>query len=1010
MKNNQKYTGLEIAIIGVACRLPGASNWREYWDNLTSGASSIHFLSDAELAAAGVDTKTIQQQHFVRAKATLKDKAHFDAAFFDYLPAEARLMNPVHRVFHECVWEALEDAGYDPAQTDEMISLYAGAGDDLNWRVNVMQQQQQEIDNFSLDLISSKDHLATLTSYKLNLKGPSYFINTACSTSLTAVNMACKSLLLGEAKIALAGGAAVSSQKRNGYLYQEGMIFSKDGHCRAFDKDASGTISSEGAGIVVLKRLTDALADGDQIYAVIKGGAINNDGNGKVGYTAPSVEGQAACIRMAQKFARVEPESISYVEAHGTGTNLGDPIEIEALNLAFNRNKAHKCAIGSVKSNIGHTDAAAGVAGLIKAALSLKYKKIPASIDYKTPNPGIDFAGGPFYVNTALTPWQRTGEAPLRAAVSSFGIGGTNAHTILEEAPQAEEHAAARPWQLLTISARTEGALARYVDRLKNFLHKEPGVHPADLAYTLQTGRRHFNYRKSLVFSDTGELATLLDGAKGKEAGVKSRENNQGVVFLFPGQGSQYTKMGKDLYDNSLLFSGWMDRGFSILEQLTGESMKEVLFAEKGDVNETHYAQPLIFLVEYSLAQTLLAWGITPQHMVGHSIGEYVAACISGVLSLEDALKIVVKRSALMHQLPAGIMLSVPVSETEATKYLQEGISLAAVNGPEQVVFSGSPEAMEKLQQVLDEADISHITLHTQRAFHSAMLDPVLDEFRKTLETVTFHPPQRSYFSNVTGQLITAADATSPDYWVRHMRGTVHFSDNLKAVLALQQDYIFLEVGAGQSMTALLKQQPVKNRPVALNLMRPARETENDQKYLATRIGQLWQQGLAVNWKNYYQGEQRRRVSLPTYAFEPVAYPAEVDPFENDMIRELYAMDPLPQPTEEKSVAEAPKMERPDLGTTYIAPSSVPEQKLKDIFERFFGIEGIGVEDDFFELGGDSLKGMVLLKRIKNEFNVELSLKDFFGMQTIRQIAAGIEEINLQSRQDQVITRKTITV
>ncbi|MCW3466343.1 type I polyketide synthase [Chitinophaga nivalis] len=1017
MKNNQKYTGLEIAIIGVACRLPGAGNWREYWNNLVNGTSSIQVLTDQELLAAGVDEKTIRQPNFVKAKASLKGKELFDAAFFDYLPGEARLMNPVHRIFHECVWEALEDAGYNPEQMNELISLYAGAGDDLNWRISALQQnQQQDIDNFTLDLISSKEHLTTLISYKLNLKGPSLFVNTACSTSLTAVNMACKSLLLGEANMALAGGVTIGTQQRDGYLHQEGMIFSSDGHCRAFDKDASGTVNSEGAGVVLLKRLSDALNDGDQIYAVIKGTALNNDGNRKVGYTAPSVEGQAACIRTAHKFARVEPDSISYIETHGTGTRLGDPIEIEALNIAFNRNKAHRCAIGSVKSNIGHSDNTAGIAGLIKAALSLKYKTIPPSLDYKTPNPGIDFENGPFYVNTSLQSWERSGDAPLRAGVSSFGIGGTNAHAILEEAPEADPGDAGRPYKLLTLSARTEAALGRYADLLKNFLQQEPATDPANLAYTLQAGRKHFTYRKAVLYKDTEELLALLESGKLKEQVTKSKDNANAVVFLFSGQGSQYAGMGKDLYEAEPVFREYLDKGFAIVQTLTGEDFKNIVFNDTtGRINETKFAQPVIFLLEYALAQLLLSWGIVPQQMIGHSIGEYVAACISGIFSFEDALKIVVQRGALMNSLPGGTMLSVPLKEEEARIYLDENIFLAAVNGPEQVVFSGETPAIEALKARLDEADISHITLHTSHAFHSGMQDPILEAFREVLASVTFGKMQLPFISNLTGKEITAAEATTPAYWVRHLRETVRFSDGVKTLLALKEDWTFLEVGAGQSLVALLKQQPARVRPVAFNLLRPAKEKENDLKYLTVRIGQLWQQGLTFDWKGYYRFEKRNRISLPTYAFEKVSYPAEVNPFDNDLVRELYALDPQPQQAaaaqvEEQPVVPVKRAERPDLPTSYIPPATNAEERLKGIFERFFGIDDIGVEDDFFELGGDSLKGMVLLKRIKNEFNVELSLKDFFGMQTIRQIGANIDELNLLPVSEQVITRKTITI
>jgi phthiocerol/phenolphthiocerol synthesis type-I polyketide synthase E len=895
MQNNQKYTGFEIAIVGVACRVPGAHNWKEYWDNLTNGIESIHVLSNQELFELGVDETTLNNKNFVKVGAKLPGKEFFDSAFFNYRPEDARLMNPAHRTFHECAWEALEDAGYDPERVNGLIGLYAGAGEDLNWRVySMLKNNEQAIDDFTLSQINNKDYLASLLSYKLNLKGPSLSINTTCSTSLVAIHLACKSLLMGEAQMALAGGVSVITQKQKGYFYKEGMVNSSDGHCRAFDKNASGSVGAEGAGVVVLKKLQNAIADGDQIYAIIKGSAINNDGNRKVGFTAPSVDGQATCIRLAQRFSKIEPESISYIEAHGTGTKLGDPIEIEALNIAFQKSKKQNCAIGSVKTNIGHLDAAAGVAGLIKTALSLKYKKIPASLNYKESNPEIDFKSGPFHVNTELKEWTNEGDIPLRAGVSSFGIGGTNAHVILEEAPRQEKGDAGRDYKILTVSAKTETSLSRYMDDLKTYLHKTPDINVSDMSYTLQVGRKHFEYRRSVVYKNREELISLLDSEKLQKQKVK--EKNKQVVFMFPGQGSQYMNMGKNLYETEKVFKEEMDKGFSILENLTDENFKTIIFPgnkHSDQINETRYTQPIVFLLEYSLARLMMSFGILPEYMIGHSIGEYVAACISGVFSYEEALKLVVKRGELMNNLPPGAMLSVAIKEEEANVYLKEGISLAAVNGPEQVVYSGDVKLINELMERLHELKIAHVKLHTSHAFHSCTQDGILDAFRKELEKVTFNKLQYPFISNLTGEFIKQEEAMSADYWVHHLRETVRFSDGIKTLLSQNNEFLFVEVGAGQSLAKLLKQQQQSKRgTTSISLIRHPKESGDDLGYLTEGISQLWRHGVNIDWMFYYKAEKRKRISLPTYSFDRIKYPTEVDPFEHGMSVNTHSINP----------------------------------------------------------------------------------------------------------------------
>ncbi|OQP45031.1 type I polyketide synthase [Niastella populi] len=901
MKDNQQYTGLEIAIVGIGCRFPGAPDWRTFWQNLVNGVESVHFFADKELLHLGMDEQEIKQGDFVKAAAILKDKDAFDSAFFGYRPGEAELMNPVHRIFHECVWEALEDAGHFP-DGKEVIGIFAGAGEDINWKVySMLKNAGQEIDEFTLGQLNNKDYLSALLSYKLNLKGPAFTVNTACSTSLVAVNLACKSLLLGEVKMALAGGATVNTQKNKGYLYQEGMINSMDGHCRAFDQEASGCVGGEGAGVVVLKRLADAIKDGDHIYAIIKSTSVNNDGNQKVGFTAPGVEGQAECIKRALLLGRVKPESISYIEAHGTGTRLGDPIEIEALNIAFGRNQDHTCAIGSVKTNIGHLDTAAGIAGLIKTALSLYFKKIPASLHYKAPNPAIDFAGGPFYVNAKLQDWNRSGDHALRAGVSSFGIGGTNAHAILEEAPPAKETGEARTYKVLTLSAQTDGALLRYINKLKSFLQQHENVNLADMAFTFQQGRKHFGIRKSLVYRNKQELLELLQAENTKYQFTVSKEPGNKVVFMFPGQGTQYVNMCKDLYEQEPLFRETMDKGFAAFSLLTGEDLSAVIYpnenAQHNLINETRYTQPLLFLTGYSLAQLMLLLGITPKYLIGHSIGEYAAACIGGLFSFEDALKLVVKRSRLMNALPPGKMLSAALSEQEAKTWLSDDVSLAAVNGPQQVIFSGSEAAINELIVKLKKQYIPNIPLHTSHAFHSGMMEPVLESFLEEVKKITFHPLKYAVVSNLTGQLMRQEQVSDPLYWVRHLRETVQFSAGIECLMSLDKELLYIEAGAGHAMTGLLNQYTGNTTPLTFNMARAAKERMNDMQHLTGFWGMLWKHGVNINWNNYYKGQRRQRIPLPAYSFEPTRYVAEGDPFESGLLTADHSLQPVKKET-----------------------------------------------------------------------------------------------------------------
>lgn len=884
MIDSHKYTGLEIAIIGMSCRFPLAPNWRVYWNNLINEIETVQFLTDQDLTDIGIDAQSARHNKFVGMKNTLDGKEMFDSVFFDYRPDEAALMNPAHRIFHECGWEALEDAGYDPLQYNGSIGVFAGAGDDLNWKgYSIIKNKEKNLDEFSLSYLNSQEYLSTLLSYKLGLKGPSCSVNTACSTSLVALNLACKSLLFGEANIALAGAVSLSTEKKVGYFYHEGSILSLDGHCRAFDKDATGTVSGEGAGVVVLKRLQDAISDNDHIYCVIKGSAINNDGSRKVGFAAPSGEGQIECIKIAQAFAGVEPDTIGYVEAHGTGTKIGDAIEIEALNLAFNSDKKNTCAIGSVKTNIGHLDTAAGIAGLIKAVLCLRYKQIPASLHFKEPNPDIDFGNGPFYVNTRLRKWESLDGKLLRAGVSSFGIGGTNSHVILEEAPESTPGNLIREYKLLTLSAKTESALIRYIDRIRKFLLDEPQINLSDMCHTLSMGRRGFDYRKSFVFTERENLMKQLENSRLPIVKIKEKIS---IVFMFPGQGSYYINMARDLYTYELKFKQQMDMGFDFLKTLTMQDFKSILFPleqEEVLIDQTSYTQPLLFLVNYSLSRLLIHWGLEPEYMIGYSVGEYVAACISGVFSFEDGLRLMVKRGELMSIRDNGLMLSVGINEQEAGKYVNEKISIAAVNTHDQVLLAGELLEIKVLQAKLDYLKIPNILHHISKDFHCNMVDDIVKDFEEELKKVNFKELKLPFVSNLSGTFINKGQAFSPDYWVAQMRGTVKFYDGIKAILLDKKEVIFIEVGSGCMLSNFVSeaQSSAKEKSSCINLLRGPEETDNDMFHITNQLSRLWSLGVKINWKNYYRNENRRRISLPTYPFEPIKYPSEVDPFKN---------------------------------------------------------------------------------------------------------------------------------
>ncbi|MDP9360611.1 MAG: amino acid adenylation domain-containing protein [Acidobacteriota bacterium] len=866
-KRARDATSSSIAIVGMSCRFPGASNIDEFWRNLAGGVESVSFFSDDELAAAGVDPSVFRDSKYVRAGAILKDIDLFDAAFFGFNAKEAQTQDPQHRIFLECAVEALENAGVNPQDDDTTIGVFAGKS--MSTYVYPVLDLAQPLNYFQMLFANDKDFLTTHLSYRLNLKGPSVNVVTACSTSLVAVAMACRSLQSGECEVALAGGVAVKIPQRAGFLSEDGTgIFSSDGHCRPFDARGDGIIPGSGAGVVVLKRLEDALADRDSIRAVIRGWAMNNDGARKVGFTAPSVEAQADVIAAAQALAGVDAESVTYIEAHGTGTPLGDPIEIAALTQAFRLSTQKKrfCAVGSVKSNFGHLDSAAGVAGLIKTVLALENRKLPPSLNFEQPNPKIDFENSAFYVNSELRDWISDG-APRRAGVSSFGVGGTNAHVVLEEAPElpaARDDLPQRPWHVLTLSAKSERALQELAQRYAVALDGNADL--ADVCYSTNTGRSAFEHRLAATARTSEEMRRQLEGFA---SGAKSPRVTSGrvakprVAFLFTGQGSQYAGMGRQLYETERVFRQALDRCDQALRPQLGRSLLDDL-----DLGSLTFSQPMIFSLEYALAELWRSWNVQPAAVIGHSLGEYAAACIAGVFSVEDALTLVAARGRLFDELALeGAMLAVHAGEDRVRELLTPEASLASINSPSNVVVSGTRRAIDAAIAALQAIDVRTEMISASRAAHSPLVDPLLDPFERVARGIRYSMPTMEVISNLAGRPAGPEIAT-PEYWRRHLREPVRFADGI-ATLAGKGYETFVEIGPRPDLLPAVR-QCITDRSAAL--LPSLRQGRDDWQSILQSLGALFVRGVPVDWRALDRDHQRRKVPLPTYPFQRQRY------------------------------------------------------------------------------------------------------------------------------------------
>ena len=1016
-KSNRENSG-QYAIVGMAARMPGAEDLTQYWDNLVNGRESITFFSKEELDST-LDPRDTNAPNYVPARGIIKDADHFDARFFRTPPRNAELTCPQQRIMLELSWTALEDAGIIPDKSDQTIGVWAGTYTTSYFVKNILTNPElvRQTGEFQAGVYNEKDYIATRVAHALNLTGPAINVNTACSTSLVALIEACKSLDAGHCDVAIAGGASVTFPQNSGHLHQTGSIFTPDGHCRPFDAAGAGTLFSDGAGVVVVRRLEDAVAAGDRIYAVVKGFGINNDGGEKASFSAPSITGQSNAVAMAHAMADIDPKSIGYVEAHGTATPIGDPIEVTALRRVFENttdetsdtDSKQYCAIGSVKGNIGHTVAAAGVAGLIKVAMALHDEQIPATLHYENPNPQLDIENSPFYVCDSLTPWTRT-ESPRRGGVSSFGVGGTNAHILLEEAPVAapqtsdsvkDKTANELPVSILPISGKTADALVANVDNLATHL-KSSQDDPDSLveaAQTLQLGRDEFIYRAAIVSDSTTDAVNVLTDKKPPRLMKrKASATPRDVVFMFPGQGSQYVRMGKNLYDHSPIFKQNLDRCAEILLPLLERDLRDVLFPEAGGeeaateiLRNTQFTQPALFAIGYSLAKVWLAWGVEPTALMGHSIGEFAAACTAGVFSLEDGLKIIAERGQAMQALPGGSMMSVRLPGTEVEPMLWGDMAIGSYNGPSLCVVAGPDDQVAELQAKLEAEEVVCRHLHTSHAFHSPMMNVIVDPFAKFVSKFQLNAPKIPILSTVTGDWMSDQQATDPQYWAEHLRKPVRFSDAVTRMWSEEDgdpDRILIELGPRRTLATLSKQHATdpKNQ-ISIPTLSNTSEDNAEWSSMLSAVAQLWIAGAEIDWNRLSaDGQQRtrRHATLPTYAFQRKRYfiapgttqtPNAAAPVQTESAPATYPS----VPTNECAVSATPQPIQPIAAPPETTMSRIPNivSSIHSVFENCSGFELSEFDGDttFFEMGLDSLVLTQTATALKKELGFEVTFR-----------------------------------
>ena len=974
----------DVAIIGMAGRFPGAVSIEELWDVLKEGRETISFFTAEELDK-NIPESLRNDPLYVKARGIVPSAKDFDARFFGINPKLAEAMDPQQRLFLEIAWEVLEQSGHLPKHYEGSIGVYAGTGTNTYYKNNILPNKEllNQVGVLQANTVNEKDYISSRTAYHLNLKGPAVSVQSACSTSLLAIAEAVEAIRNHQCDIAIAGGASLTAPIYSGHLYQEGSMLSSDGHCRTFDADAKGTVFSDGAGVVLLKSLEKAKKDGDFIYGLVKGVGINNDGGGKGSFTAPSVDGQADAISRALHDAQVSPSSISYLEAHGTATPLGDPIEMEGLHKAFGeQDQKNYCAIGSIKSNMGHLTAAAGAAGVIKTILAMNHQQIPPSLGFSNPNPAIDFENSPFYVNNKLNDWNSP--TARRAGISSFGVGGTNVHIVVEEyVMESKPSGSARPLQLLPWSAKSETSLRAYGNELANYLKKNTTISLADVSYSLKTTKESFKQRQFIISDTTeGVVQSVLEKEKNNSNYATLNTIPNEIAFLFPGQGAQYLQMGKALYEHEDVFKEAVDRCAEILQEKFHFDIRTIIYPESNTIEaeniikDTQYTQPALFVIEYALSQLWIHWGIKPTLLCGHSVGEFVAAHLAGIFTLKDALLLVAVRGKLVSDLPGGSMLSVRTSFEELSQILPEELSVAAVNSDQLCVVSGEDKDVEAFAKVLEKKEIPNRSLLTSHAFHSTMMDPVLKDFEAEVRKTKLNAPQLPLISTVTGKRLSDAEATDPQYWTEHLRATVHFSEAMETALELE-DILFLEVGPGRALTTLSQQKKKAKSTTSISSLVLPGENENSYHTLLKALGQLWLKGIEPNWQAFYEKQHRQKVLLPTYVFD--RKPCWVDPplsqtaMENTAKLTEFNNNQSIQPIQPQMNA----VSQPNRKTTIL-------EKISEIVLNTSGMELESTEYDysFLELGLDSLVLTQMAITCKNEFKVPITfrqLNDEFG-------------------------------
>ncbi len=1008
-ENKVTYTGNEIAVVGMSGEFPKCKDIEEYWNAIVAGEECISFYTKEQLEEAGINPEVLKFEEYIRAKGEIPDIGLFDAGFFHISPQEAELMDPQHRLLLQCAWKALESAGINPDNYKGTIGVYAGKSLSSYLYLNIFPHLKKimAVGNLQAAIGNDKDSMTTTIAYHLNLKGPAVTIQSSSSTSLVSVCMACQALLNYQCDAVLTGGITAGPPNRSGYLFEEGGIYSNDGHGHSFNEGSTGFVPGNGYGLAVLKRLEDAIEDGDKIWAVIKGFAINNDGSDKISYTAPSVDGHAEVVEMAQAMADVSPETIEFLESHGTGTKMGDPIEVAGLTKAFRKgtDKKQYCSLGSVKANIGHLDSAAGIAGFMKAVLTVNKGILPPLCGFEKLNPEIHLEDSPFYISTEAKPWTPSCGV-RRAGISSLGMGGTNAHVIVEEPPVTKDSDNIEKVRIIPLSGKTAYSLEENRKNLSSFLKVHAREKLSDVAYTLSLGRKEFLYRDAIACTSIQDAIEQLDEREGY---VECMTNKQNTVFMFPGQGTQYPSMMYGLYEKYPVFRENMEACRNYILEFMGTDILDYLNGTNQNAEElenTRLAQPVIFATSYCTAMLYQSLGIKPSAMIGHSVGEYVAATIAGVFSLRDALYLVTNRARLMSEAERGAMLSIKASANQIKELTDANVDIAAINAPSLCVVSGTFEEIKKAKEDFDRHGIFARQLKTSHAFHSYMMKEVAKEYEKLLQTVEFKKPEIPYISCIDGTWADM-DSVSAEYWKKHITASVHFAAGMETLLS-KENYLFVEVGAGKTLSTLADYQEVKEDELTfISAGRTIKDTISDEAFFMNGLASLWSHGVIVDWEAVYAGERRKKTYLPSYAFDRSLYwvdaPADNDLYTEPNVQKVKAESKVEIDVQNKKTVTKKYHKRPRLHHDYLEASTETEKKLVGILKELLRIEPVGVTDSFFELGGQSLLAAQFLSKIHDEFPVHINMNEIFEHDTAQKLAKRIDSMVSETENKQSV-------